>query len=154
MTQMTIGETSASLGLTPSAVRYYERRGLVTPRREAGRRVFGRDDLRRLAFLRLAQHLGIELAVIGAIMDEEPGAWREAVGLQIRHLDDLITRAQDAQALLDHALSCPADHPAAGCPAMTGALDDLAAGATIQSLATTHARMHGRSAVQGGREGG
>ncbi|MFD2348767.1 MerR family transcriptional regulator [Nonomuraea ferruginea] len=57
-----IGEAARMLGMNASALRYYEERGLVPPAgRRQGRRVYGRDELRRLVFLQSAQRLGIPL---------------------------------------------------------------------------------------------
>ena len=50
-----IGEAARRLGVNTSALRYYEERGLVTPARRAGRRVYGPGDLRRLAFIQVLQ---------------------------------------------------------------------------------------------------
>lgn len=48
------------LGMRTSALRYYEQRGLVRPAgRARGQRVYGRPELRRLAFVQIAQRLGI-----------------------------------------------------------------------------------------------
>lgn len=57
-----IGQAAERLGLNPSALRYYDERGLVrAPTRRAGRRMYGRDELRRLAFIKIAQQLGLPL---------------------------------------------------------------------------------------------
>lgn len=59
---LTIGELAARTGLSVSAVRYYEMRGLVTARRSAGRhRQFQRADIRRVSFVRIAQSLGLSI---------------------------------------------------------------------------------------------
>ena len=63
--ELTIGEVAARSGLTVSQVRFYERRGLIAPPRDrGGRRRFARGQLRRLAFIRAAQRLGLSLARI------------------------------------------------------------------------------------------
>ncbi|MGH3694213.1 MAG: MerR family transcriptional regulator [Pseudonocardiaceae bacterium] len=52
MDLISIGQAADRLGLNPSALRYYDERGLVTPAaRRAGRRVYGLEELRRLAFI-------------------------------------------------------------------------------------------------------
>ena len=57
-----IGEAAARLGLSTSALRYYDERGLVSPsQRQSGRRMYGADELRRLAFIKIAQRLGLAL---------------------------------------------------------------------------------------------
>ncbi len=65
---LTIGELSRRTGLSVSAIRFYEARGLVTAVRSAGnQRRFARADLRRLSFALIAQQLGLSL---GEIADE------------------------------------------------------------------------------------
>ena len=65
---LTIGELARRTGLSVSAIRFYEARGLVTAVRSAGnQRRFARADLRRLSFALIAQQLGLSL---GEIADE------------------------------------------------------------------------------------
>ena len=63
---MTVGEVAERSGLAPSAVRYYEREGLISATRTAGnQRRFARDVLRRLAFIRAATNIGLTLEEVG-----------------------------------------------------------------------------------------
>ena len=64
--------------------------------------------------------------------------WREIVREQIDQLDEVIAQAKGAQQFLTHALHCPTDHPARECPTMTGALDRLVDGMTVDQLAAEH----------------
>jgi DNA-binding transcriptional MerR regulator len=131
MNLIPIGEAAARLGLNTSALRYYDERGLVpVQNRQAGQRLYGRDELRRLAFIKIAHRLGIPLETTAAIMDAPGQQWRETVRDQIAALDDLIKQAQAAQTFLTHALNCPHTHPIRDCPTMTGVLDELVDGAT------------------------
>ncbi len=60
--QLTIGEISARSGLAPSALRFYEDEGLIFATRTTGnQRRFARSMLRRLAFIRAAQRVGLSL---------------------------------------------------------------------------------------------
>jgi MerR family redox-sensitive transcriptional activator SoxR len=62
METLTIGEFAARSGVAPSALRYYERQGLITSRRTGGnQRRFARSELRRVAFIRIAQQVGVSL---------------------------------------------------------------------------------------------
>lgn len=62
---LTIGELARRTGLSVSAIRYYEARGLVEPIRTGGnQRRFLRSDIRRLSFVLIAQNLGLSLADI------------------------------------------------------------------------------------------
>jgi len=59
---LTIGDLAARSGIAPSALRYYETEGLITSTRTSGhQRRFHRDTLRRLAFVRVAQRVGLTL---------------------------------------------------------------------------------------------
>jgi MerR family transcriptional regulator, redox-sensitive transcriptional activator SoxR len=65
MSELTIGELSERSGLATSAIRYYEDRGLVWSRRTTGnQRRYERPMLRRLAFVRTAQRVGLSLEEI------------------------------------------------------------------------------------------
>ena len=135
-----IGEAAARLGMSPSALRYYDERGLVRPQeRRAGRRMYGPDDLRRLALIKIFGQLGVSLDTAAAVLDAPSPQWREVVRVQISALDEVIAQAQGAQRFLTHALHCPTDHPARECPTMTGALDRLVDGMSVAQLADEHA---------------
>ena len=135
---MSIGDAARMLGLNTSALRYYEDRGFLKPHRHGGRRMYGMDDLRRLAFIQLMQRLGISLDAAAAVLNEPSEHWRVVVGEQLSALDELIARAQGARDFLQHALACPADHPVSQCPHMIEALDKRLAGVTIEQLAAEH----------------
>jgi MerR family transcriptional regulator, redox-sensitive transcriptional activator SoxR len=63
---MTIGQVSGRSGVAPSALRYYEERGLlVAERAPSGHRRFPRSVLRRVAFIGFAQRIGFTLEEIG-----------------------------------------------------------------------------------------
>src|SRR3954453_2431769 len=65
MELLTIGQASARSGVAPSALRYYEEQGLIAATRTpGGARRFPRSGLRRLAFVRAAQNVGLSLAEI------------------------------------------------------------------------------------------
>lgn len=134
-----IGRAAARLGLSASALRYYDERGLVCPpARQAGRRMYGSDELRRLAFIKIAQRLGLPLETAAAVLDAPGPQWRQSVRDQIAELDAVIANARAAQTFLTHALNCPTDHPARQCATMIGALDRLVDGVTVDELAAEH----------------
>ncbi|MDT5303685.1 MAG: hypothetical protein QOG79_7068 [Mycobacterium sp.] len=119
------------MGLKTSALRYYDERGLVPAgTRRSGARLYGRDELRRLAFIKIAHRLGIPLETVGAILDAPSAQWRDTVREEITQLDQLIKQAEGAKTFLTHALNCPSAHPTRDCPKMTAALDQLVAGDT------------------------
>ncbi len=134
-----IGRAAAALGLSTSALRSYDERGLVcSPVRQAGRRLFGSDELRRLAFVKIAQRLGLPLETAAAVLDAPGPQWRQSVREQIAQLDNVIADARVAQNFLTHALNCPTEHPARQCGTMIAALDCLVQGTTVDELAAEH----------------
>ena len=64
-----IGEICARSGLSPRTIRYYEELGLLpgVRRRAGGRRVYGRDELERLRFVKRLKGLGLSLEEIGEL---------------------------------------------------------------------------------------
>jgi MerR family redox-sensitive transcriptional activator SoxR len=73
--ELTIGEVAERSGFAPSAVRYYEREGLIRARRtEGGQRRFPRSELRRLAFIRAARHVGLTLEEIREALSTLPAS--------------------------------------------------------------------------------
>jgi MerR family redox-sensitive transcriptional activator SoxR len=102
--ELTIGELSERSGVATSAIRYYEDRGLVSSRRTAGnQRRYPRATLRRLAFVRTAQRVGLGLDEIEAALATLPSnrtptkadwtrlsrAWRPRLDAQIAQLERL-----------------------------------------------------------------
>lgn len=68
---MTIGELAARSGVAPSALRYYERLGLIRAGRTGGnQRRYERSELRRVAFIRISQQVGVSLEEIRTALDE------------------------------------------------------------------------------------
>lgn len=130
-----IGDAARRLRLRPSALRYYDDRGLVRARtRQGGRRMYGRDELRRIAFLTLSQRLGIPLDTAAAVLDAPSTRWRATVQDQIADLERVVEQARGAVMLLTHALECPTGHPTHDCPTMIAALDRLLDGITVEQL--------------------
>ena len=70
---LTIGELAARTGLSVSAVRFYEGKGLVHPIRTSGnQRRFLRADIRRISFALIAQQLGFTLPQIATELAKLP----------------------------------------------------------------------------------
>ena len=66
---ISIGELARRSGLAASALRFYEEQGLlVSHRSDSGRRQFARSALRRVAFVRAAQSVGLSLEQIRAAL--------------------------------------------------------------------------------------
>lgn len=105
--QLTIGEVVERSGVAHSALRFYEERSLITAHRtEGGQRRYDRDVLRRLAFIDVAQRVGLSLADIGGALASLPPdraptkrdweristAWRPMLDERIRRLEGLRDR--------------------------------------------------------------
>jgi MerR family transcriptional regulator, redox-sensitive transcriptional activator SoxR len=111
---LSIGELARRTGVSVSAIRFYEARGLVQATRGSGnQRRFMRSDIRRLSFVLIAQQLGFSLAKIAAELstlrhDQAPTAadWR-AIGQRMRGvLAAKIAMLQRTQELLDGCIGC------------------------------------------------
>ena len=62
MELLTIGDFAVRSGVAPSALRYYEREGLIRSTRTTGnQRRYQRTELRRVAFIKIAQQVGVSL---------------------------------------------------------------------------------------------
>ncbi|MFI7387968.1 redox-sensitive transcriptional activator SoxR [Streptomyces sp. NPDC049813] len=71
--ELTVGQVAARSGAAVSALHFYESKGLITSRRTPGnQRRYTRDTLRRVAFVRAAQRVGIPLATIRDALAELP----------------------------------------------------------------------------------
>ena len=70
---LSIGEVAERTGVSVSALRFYEAAGMVAPTRSTGgQRRFPRDALRRIAFIRVAQRVGLTLDEIRAALATLP----------------------------------------------------------------------------------
>lgn len=70
---LTIGDVSRRSGVTASALRFYERRGLIkSTRSEGNHRMYHREMLRRISVIRVARTLGLTLSEISKAMSDLP----------------------------------------------------------------------------------
>jgi MerR family transcriptional regulator, redox-sensitive transcriptional activator SoxR len=70
---LSIGEVAARSGIAASAVRFYESEGLLhATRTDGGQRRYEREVLRRLAFIRVAQRVGLSLDEVRASLAALP----------------------------------------------------------------------------------
>src|SRR5258707_14929802 len=70
---LTVGMLSERSGAAVSALHFYEAKGLITSTRTTGnQRRYTRDTLRRIAFIRAAQRVGMPLATIREALDSLP----------------------------------------------------------------------------------
>ena len=112
--QLTIGQLSARSGVAPSALRYYEDRGLLTPERnDAGQRRYPQAALRRVAFIRAAQRVGLSLEEIADALATLPATrtptrsdWARLSRSWRSRLDDQIERLERLRDRLDRCIGC------------------------------------------------
>ena len=108
-----IGEMARRAGVRPSAIRYYERVGVLPePERENGQRRYSADALTRLTVIGMAQEAGFTVAEIVTLFHGfEPGTpaaarWRELAEGKIGEIDAQIARVQLMRRVLDQSLQC------------------------------------------------
>ena len=129
MSTLTIGELAQRAGVATSAIRFYETRGLVDSQRTTGnQRRYAKSTLRRVAFIRTAQRVGLTLEEIGEALATLPDGrtptkadwsrlsqtWRPRLDAQIRRIELLRDRLDGCigcgcLSLRSCALSNPAD---------------------------------------------
>ncbi len=109
-----IGEMARRTGLSVSAIRFYEGKGLVEPIRTSGnQRRFLRSDIRRLSFILIAQQLGLGLTEIEQQLSRLPHGrtptardW-QAISRSIREqLDARISLLERTRDRLDGCIGC------------------------------------------------
>ncbi len=111
---LTIGALSARSGVAPTALRFYEMEGLIRSSRSAGgQRRYARAEIRRVAFVRAAQSVGLSLDDIRAALARLPEkrtptqkdwavlarAWRPL-------LEERIARLERVRDRLDSCIGC------------------------------------------------
>jgi MerR family transcriptional regulator, redox-sensitive transcriptional activator SoxR len=109
--ELTVGQLSARSGAAVSALHFYESKGLISSRRTSGnQRRYSRDALRRVAFVRAAQRVGIPLATIRTALSELPEARtpdrEDWARLSEAWRTELDARIQQLGRLRDHLTDC------------------------------------------------
>ncbi len=111
---LTIGDLARRTGLSVSAIRFYESKGLIEPMRSVGnQRKFFRSDIRRLSFILIAQKIGLTISEIGAELVRLPHGrtptqrdWR-GISRQLKaRLDTQIAQLEQTRANLDSCIGC------------------------------------------------
>src|SRR3546814_1041182 len=104
---LTIGQVAARAGVSTSAVRYYERRGLLAAdARQSGQRRYTQATLRRLVFIGMLQDAGLALDEIVGVLDAPTVAdWKAIASRRLDLLDEEIHRLQLARTYLAGARS-------------------------------------------------
>lgn len=110
---MTIGELAARAGLAPSAIRYYEKAGLLqAPPRANGRRIYREDAAHQLMIICFAKATGFTLTEIKLLLHGFPpkttasARWKKMAHGKIVELETILTKAQAMKGVLESMMSC------------------------------------------------
>jgi DNA-binding transcriptional MerR regulator len=113
-----IADVGRQSGLAPSALRFYERRGLIAPSgRNGQRRVYTPAVLGRLSLIACARAAGFTIAEISRFLAATPSdaVLREHLARKSLELDQSIRRLQRMRDSLSHAATC-SHSPLVDCP--------------------------------------
>jgi MerR family transcriptional regulator, redox-sensitive transcriptional activator SoxR len=111
---LTVGELAARSGMAASAIRFYEREGLLHAERTGGnQRRFPRSELRRVAFIRAAQQLGLTLEEIQEALASLPGSrtptqadWEQLSRTWRHRLNERIAQLERLRDKLSSCIGC------------------------------------------------
>lgn len=106
MDTFSIGEAARRAGVAPSALRFYERKGIIPkPARIGGKRRYTPELVRAIETARFAQSVGFTLQEVRQLFG---GArdWRPLAQAKLRHLDDTIRRARRMKKAIEAGLAC------------------------------------------------
>lgn len=113
MEQLSIGDVARRAGVNTSALRYYERIGLLPhPERVSGQRRYTPEVLTRLALIRMAQEAGFSIneiaTLLGGFPEDTPpaGRWRELAQRKLPEVDAMIRRLLTVRQVLEESLHC------------------------------------------------
>jgi len=113
-TELTIGELSARSGVSSSALRFYERQGLIAARRTDGnQRRYDRATLRRVALVQAGKAAGVPLERIRTALDTLPDRrtptkrdWERLSRSWARELDERIATLEAIRGRLTTCIGC------------------------------------------------
>jgi MerR family transcriptional regulator, redox-sensitive transcriptional activator SoxR len=106
---ISISEVGEATGLQSSALRYYEKAGLIRPAaRSGGRRQYDPSVLQRLAAIALLQEAGFTIAEVAQLLGSGTSheRLRSMAEQKIREIDAHVARVAAARELLVSALRC------------------------------------------------
>lgn len=121
---LTIGEFAAAGGVGVETIRFYQRKGLLeAPERAGGIRHYGREDVRRLRFIRQAQAAGFTLEGIRELLELDAGEdrrrARELAKTRIEALEAKIADLERARDALRRLASECAEGSTGPCPILS-----------------------------------
>jgi MerR family transcriptional regulator, redox-sensitive transcriptional activator SoxR len=106
---LTIGQVASRAGINSSAVRFYEREGVLPPaERVSGQRRYGEDTIRRLEVIDIAKRAGFNLDEVRLLLNDTSGELplRELAQRKLPEVEALIARAEAMRDWLLKAQHC------------------------------------------------
>jgi len=120
-----IGDTAARFGLPTHALRHWEDVGLIRPGRDgANRRLYGPDDVVRIAVILRNKAAGMSLEQIGVLLDQDARDRHAVLTDHVAELDRRMVELQRSRDMTEHALRCRA-HDVTACPRFRQHVDDV-----------------------------
>lgn len=112
--RFSVGELAARAGVATSALRFYESNGLIhAERNSSGHRRYRPDALRRVAFIRVAQRIGLSLDEIAAALGSLPSQrtptrddWNTLSSRWLPRIDEQIAALEMLRDRLDGCIGC------------------------------------------------
>jgi MerR family redox-sensitive transcriptional activator SoxR len=133
---MKIGELADSANLKASAIRYYEKMGILdAPHRVNGQRHYPSDALNRVLLIRFASQMDFTLAEIKIFLaglrgNVSVGArWKKLAQSKIKEVNETMRRSRQLKSLLEHLLDCR-------CPSLQVCVKRLSLSPKMKSLQT------------------
>ncbi|QCK86555.1 MerR family transcriptional regulator [Phreatobacter aquaticus] len=105
---LNIRDIASQFHLTYRALRFYESKGLLTPRHRDGRRVYSEEDRERLELLVWGKRLGFTLAEIGEMIENRAKGTSEPQQ-NLLQPDDMIARMKELTARRDEIIAAIAE---------------------------------------------
>jgi MerR family Zn(II)-responsive transcriptional regulator of zntA len=121
---LTIGKVASAAEVSTDTLRYYEREGLIGPasKSSGGYRLYDRDAVRRVRFIKQAQNCGFTLAEIRALLDLRAGEAACCGDVRRFSLEKKLQLEAKIKAM--RAMSKALDHLIAACSDESRPLDD------------------------------
>ncbi len=137
---MKIGQLASRAGLNASAIRYYEKLGLLPqPQRQGNQRRYPAEALNRILLIRFASEMGFTLNEIklflSGIKENAPVGprWKKLAHRKLDEVKQLMQRSRRLKSLLEHLLHCR-------CSSLKICVQRLSLSPNLRSLQKHHAK--------------
>ncbi|MBF8436115.1 MerR family transcriptional regulator [Halanaerobiaceae bacterium Z-7014] len=129
MSEITIGELADRVEINIETIRYYEREGIIPepPRNKSGYRIYSREDITRLEFIKTAKMLGFSLQEISELLslsvdqDSDFKEVRRRVQEKVEVIDKKIENLKRMRKILTELITaCDTEKTTDRCPILKG----------------------------------